>query len=50
MNGRLRITRFPLVTLMAAASIAIIAIFALQNEAPVYADQSKFYLDCPTTE
>ena len=50
MNGRLRITRFPLVTLMAAASIAIIAIFALQNEAPVYADQSKFYLDCPITE
>ena len=50
MNNRLRISRFPLVTLMAAASIAIIALFALQNEAPVYADETKLYLDCPTTE
>ena len=50
MNGRLRITRFPLVTLMAAALVAMIAIFALQNEAPVYADEATYYLDCPTTE
>ena len=50
MNGRLRISRFPLVTLLAAASIAIIAVFALQNEAPVFADNATFYLDCPTTE
>ena len=50
MNGRLRISRFPLVTLLAAASIAMIAVFALQNEAPAFADESKLYLDCPTTE
>ena len=50
MNDRLWIYRFPLVTLLAAASIAIIAVFALQNEAPVFADNAKFYLDCPTTE
>ena len=50
MNNRLRISRFPLVMLMAAASIAIIAVFALQNEAPAYADESRLYLDCPTTE
>ena len=50
MNNRLRISRFPLVMLMAAASIAIIAVFALQNEAPAFADESKLYLDCPTTE
>ena len=28
----------------------MIALFALQSPAPVYADQARFYLDCPTTE
>ena len=50
MNGRLRISRFLLATLLAAASIAIIALFALQNPAPVHADEARYYLDCPTTE
>ena len=28
----------------------MIALFAFQNQAPVYADQAEFYLECPTTE
>ena len=49
MNGRPRISRFPLATLLVAA-IAVIALYALPTPAPVHADSATFYLDCPTTE